>query len=197
MINEQVFRIRKNGKPYSNCLCTTPNLIENYDKAIADKTQTWICHHRLETYTSDGERRFIDIRPEELIALDMYFHRPPNELIFLTKEEHNTLHSKGKKPSVESRTKMSMAAKSVKHTQEWNKKVGESQKKYWYNVSSEEREKRAKTDSEAQKKWWDEHPEAKVKSEETRRRMSEAAKKREAAKRLAKARTQTQENCEE
>lgn len=55
MINEQVFRIRKNGKPYSNCLCTTPNLIENYDKAIADKTQTWICHHRLETYTSDGE----------------------------------------------------------------------------------------------------------------------------------------------
>lgn len=85
MINEQVFRIRKNGKPYSNCLCTTPNLIENYDKAIADKTQTWICHHRLETYTSDGERRFIDIRPEELIALDMYFHRPPNELIFLTK----------------------------------------------------------------------------------------------------------------
>lgn len=137
MINEQVFRIRKNGKPYSNCLCTTPNLIENYDKAIADKTQTWICHHRLETYTSDGERRFIDIRPEELIALDMYFHRPPNELIFLTKEEHNTLHSKGKHSSVESRTKMSMAAKSVKHTQEWNKKVGESQKKYWDNVSSE------------------------------------------------------------
>lgn len=197
MINEQVFRIRKNGKPYSNCLCTTPNLIENYDKAIADKTQTWICHHRLETYTSDGERRFIDIRPEELIALDMYFHRPPNELIFLTKEEHNTLHSKGKHPSVESRTKMSMAAKSVKHTQEWNKKVGESQKKYWDNVSSEEREKRAKTYSEAQKKWWAEHHEAKVKSEETRYRMSEAAKKRETAKRLAKARTQTQENCEE
>lgn len=28
--------------------------IENYDKAIADTTQTWICHHRLEL-TLDGE----------------------------------------------------------------------------------------------------------------------------------------------
>ena len=27
--------------------CEDPSLIENYDLAIADTTQTWICHHIL------------------------------------------------------------------------------------------------------------------------------------------------------
>ena len=31
------------------------SLIENYDKAINDKTQTWDCHHRKESqYSADG-----------------------------------------------------------------------------------------------------------------------------------------------
>ena len=32
-----------------------PSLIENYDLAIADETQTWECHHRLEIQ-EDGTR---------------------------------------------------------------------------------------------------------------------------------------------
>ena len=31
-------------------LCITPELIENYDLAIADTNNMWICHHRLETH---------------------------------------------------------------------------------------------------------------------------------------------------
>ena len=194
--------------------CYELDKIENYELAKSENFIGWVLHHRLETHFSNGELRpkHCNITVKELKSLDMYYNRPANELIFMRKSEHRKLHclldsnfkpqfgnqhTKGFHPSAESRAKMSKAAKNVVHTQEWNKKVGESQKKYWDNVSSEERANRAKIDSEAQKKWWAEHPEAKVKSEETRRRMSEAAKKREAAKRLAKARTQTQENCEE
>ncbi len=79
-------------------LCTTPELIENYEQAVADTTQVWECHHRLQTHTSDGERRLVDITAKELKALDMYYNRPAEELIFLTKEEHGSLHHKGKTP---------------------------------------------------------------------------------------------------
>ena len=44
MINEQGFRTKKNGEPYWNCLCKKPELIENYDKVIADKKHIWVCH---------------------------------------------------------------------------------------------------------------------------------------------------------
>ena len=66
--------------------------IENYDKAIADTTQTWHCHHRLELTL---EREFAHSK-EELKRLGMYYHRPYFELIFLTNSEHNRLHHKGK-----------------------------------------------------------------------------------------------------
>ena len=32
--------------------------IENYDKAIADTTQMWICHHRLEI---QGDKKYTSI----------------------------------------------------------------------------------------------------------------------------------------
>lgn len=96
MINERCFRTKENDEPNHICYCTKPELIENYDKAVADTTRMWDCHHRLETHTSDGERRPTDITRKELIALDMYYNRPPEELIFITKEDHLSLHHKGK-----------------------------------------------------------------------------------------------------
>ena len=83
MINKHVFRIRRDGEPYSQCFCTKPELIENYDKAIADKTQVWECHHRREEFYSY----------KELIERGEYFDRPPEELIFLTKSEHHKIDS--------------------------------------------------------------------------------------------------------
>ena len=58
------------------------SLIENYNKAISDKTCWYICHHRRETiYTAD-----------ELIEIGEYYHRPACELILLTRAEHGAVH---------------------------------------------------------------------------------------------------------
>lgn len=76
--------------------------IENYDKAIADTTQTWECHHRLEL-TLEGE--FAHSK-EELNLLGMYYHRPYFELIFLTHSEHTRLHHKGYNLSAQTKRKM-------------------------------------------------------------------------------------------
>lgn len=111
MINKLCFRIKKNGNPYCDCYCTKPELIENYDKAVEDLMQTWDCHHRLETHTSDGERRPIDLTIKELIALGMYYNRPPEELIFITKIEHISLHKKGKRLSDEAKRTLSKELK--------------------------------------------------------------------------------------
>lgn len=61
------------------------SLIENYDKAIADTTQTWFCHHRRETIFT----------LKELMEIGEYYNRPAAELIFLTPSEHSSLHNKG------------------------------------------------------------------------------------------------------
>ena len=104
--------------------CIDVENIENYEIAV-NSEEVWNCHHRLETHTSDGERRLVDITKEELIALNMYYNRPAEELIFLTTKEHNSLHHKGKvawnkgKPlSEETKRKMSAA---LKGRPAWNK----------------------------------------------------------------------------
>lgn len=100
--------------------CKNLEEVENYDIAVNDKSQTWECHHRLETHTSDGERRLVNLSKQELIALDMYYYRPAEELIFLTAAEHRHLHHKGKKLqpfSEEHRRKMSEAKKGKKHSE--------------------------------------------------------------------------------
>ena len=107
------------------------SLIENYDKAIADDTQTWQCHHRRETIYS----------AKELIDIGEYYNRPACELIFLTPNEHHKLHTLGKHHSTETRQKMSEANKGEnnywfgKHlSEETLKKLSEAGKgKHWYN----------------------------------------------------------------
>jgi len=113
MINEARFRLKKNGEPGSKCYCRHPELIENYDLAISDKTQTWEVHHRKEEFYSQ----------EELKERGEYFDVSPEELIFLTKSEHTKIDSrckriseacKGKKQSEESKRKSSEALKNRK-----------------------------------------------------------------------------------
>lgn len=70
--------------------CDAISKIENYDKAIADTTQTWHLHHRLEL-TLDGE---FASSSADLKLHDMYYDRPYYELIFLTPSEHIRLHMK-------------------------------------------------------------------------------------------------------
>lgn len=71
MIRKNLERICKNYKD-----------IENYNKAVADTKQLWICHHRRENiYTKD-----------ELLEIGEYYHRPAEELIFVTVSYHKWLH---------------------------------------------------------------------------------------------------------
>ena len=131
--------------------CKDYQNIENYEKAKADNFKNWEVHHRLETHNSDGERRLVDITADELKALDMYYNRPADELIFLTRSEHNSLHKKGKHHSEEARRKMAESAKGKKmseeskkknseahtgkkHSEESKKKIRSTMKKlHWYN----------------------------------------------------------------
>lgn len=102
--------IRKNIEMY----CKDYTKIENYEIAL-NREEIFIIHHRLETHNSDGERRLIDLSKKELIALDMYYHRPAEELIFLTRSEHQNIHHKGKH-----------------HSEKWKKKFSEFWKgKHW------------------------------------------------------------------
>ena len=135
MISEEQFRTKKNGTPYKSCYCRQPELIENYSKAIADKSEIWACHHRLETHNSDGERRLVDILGTELIALGLYYDRPPEELIFLTQSEHMRLHRIGKPGAMkdkhhsdETKRKMSESHKGKPKSEEHKRKLSEAHK---------------------------------------------------------------------
>ncbi len=64
--------------------CEDISLIENYEKAVNDSTQMWVCHHRNEI-TMNARRSTLKKR-------GMYYNRPASELIFLTNSEHSTLH---------------------------------------------------------------------------------------------------------
>ena len=94
------------------------SLIENYDKAIADTTQVWHCHHRRETIFSR----------KDLIEIDEYYNRPACELIFLTKSEHMRLHHLDKQLSAETRKKMSEANKGKHLAEETRQKLSEAMK---------------------------------------------------------------------
>lgn len=64
--------------------CMEFEKIENYEKAKEDNFKGWHCHHKLES----------DYSREELIKAELYYNRPPEELIFLTNREHTFLHNK-------------------------------------------------------------------------------------------------------
>lgn len=97
------------------------SLIENYDKAIADNTQIWVCHHRLEL-TLDGE--FANSK-EDLIRYGMYYKRPYFELIWLPDSEHRRMHFVKKALSSVTRKKMSDCQMGVNNSMHgktpWNK----------------------------------------------------------------------------
>ena len=96
--------------------------IENYNLAIADKTQTWDLHHRLEL-TLDGEFALTAV---QLKMHDMYYNRPYYELIFLTHAEHRRLHNLAQ--SSEARRKMSEAHKGRTFSEEHRRKLSEAHK---------------------------------------------------------------------
>lgn len=82
-----------------------PSLIENYDIAVADDNVTWECHHRAEilpcgTYSQMDLRKF-----------GLFKKRPACELIFLTPEEHMSIHSSNRKESTLKKMSTSMTGR--------------------------------------------------------------------------------------
>lgn len=142
------------------------SLIENYDKAIADKTQVWQCHHRRETIYS----------VKDLQDIGEYYNRPACELIFLTPVDHRRLHNlgkpsgmKGKQHSAETRKKMSEAHKGRTFSEETRKKLSEAHKGKHH--SAETRKKISEANKGENHTMFGKHH-----SEETRKKMSEANK---------------------
>lgn len=115
-------------RKYHELYCDNIRNVENYEAAKKDNFVGWQCHHRLETHTSDGERRLVDISPKELITLDMYYHRPTNELIFMTTAEHSRLHKEGKHRSEEAKRKMSETRKGKHFSEEHKRKMSAAMK---------------------------------------------------------------------
>lgn len=119
MINEK--QVRK--------YCYEPEKIENYSNAVADKNETWDCHHRLETIMNCGRK--------ELKTQGCYYDRPAHELIFLSHGEHRRLHNRGnnyslgKKRSEETKKKMSEAKMGLKFSEEHKRKLSEARKLDW------------------------------------------------------------------
>ena len=128
-------------KSYYEYYCDNIENIENFENAKKDDFKGWECHHRLETHTSDGERRLVDISTKELVALDMYYHRPSAELIFLTTAEHIRLHREGKHLSEEMKKKLSAANKGKHHSAETKAKMSAVKKGKKLGPMSEEHRK--------------------------------------------------------
>lgn len=64
-------------------------LIDNYEHAKADNFKGWCIHHRLELHPDYSLRYYKD----SLIKLNIYLHRPPNELVWMKRNEHARIHS--------------------------------------------------------------------------------------------------------
>jgi hypothetical protein len=167
-----ITRTLKNLEKY----CTDYKKIENYEEAVKSPLR-YDLHHRLEI--DEMQTR------SDLIFLHLYFHRPPEELVFLEHGEHMRLHKanlseetrqiisealKGKHCSQDTRQKISEALKGKHCSQDTRRKISENNSRYWkgQHRSAETRQKIA----EGMKgKHW--HLSA-----ETRKRISEARKGR-------------------
>lgn len=100
------------SEKYANSYCSEDiSNIENYELAIADDSQCWDLHHRMEIHED-----YINTR-EELKLMNIYYDRPASELIFIPHSEHISMHCKqrtgsrnpcyGRKQSEEARKKIS------------------------------------------------------------------------------------------
>lgn len=108
------------------------SLIENYQLALNDNTQTWHCHHKDEVKTlPSGIKVYRSV--EELIENDRYYNCPANELIFLTNADHNKIHCCDKSHTTNHNNAISNGMKGHKCSDECRKKMAEARRLYWQN----------------------------------------------------------------
>lgn len=117
-------------------ICKDIEHVENYWKAKADDFHGWVLHHKY------GVNRTV----QRMIELGLYYDREPEELIYVTRGEHNKIHKRclGKRFSIETKNKMrqSHLGKHI-HSEEHKKELSERLKTdnpskkfighHWYN----------------------------------------------------------------
>lgn len=111
--------------------------IENYDLAAADTTQTWCLHHRDEIRVLPSGMKVYRSK-QELIENGRYFNCPANELIFLTRSEHQRLHMIGKTLSIEHSNKLKASWKGKHHSAEVRQKLSVAVKANWERRKAKE-----------------------------------------------------------
>ena len=141
--------------------------IENYDKAIADTSQTWVIHHRLEL-TLDGE---FALTPEQLKMHDMYYSRPYYELIFLTRTDHIKLHNSSRTLTTDIKSKISKSLTGKSLSEEHRRKIAES-------LKGDNNPFYGKHHSVDTRRKWSEIRKGRTLSEEHRRKIAESLKGR-------------------
>ena len=139
-------------------------LIKNYEQAITDESQIWDCHHINElTFTR-----------QELIKQNMYYHRPANELVFLTRSEHKKAHLTVCAGADEQKRKLSESLKGRKLSDEHRRNISESHK----GQTPWNKGRKLEPLSDEHKRKISEYRKGRKHSDETKRKMSEASKRR-------------------
>ena len=112
--------IRKDVKIYC---CEDISKIENYKQALNAKT-TWDVHHKREITENKTSQQLIDE--------SLYFNRPANELIFLSRKEHIRIHREHNLHALDNWIKAgSDATRNVSKTEDHKQKLSESLKEYF------------------------------------------------------------------
>lgn len=151
--------------------------IQNYEVALADTSQTWHCHHRLEThkYKDRSRKEWIErdesIPSQELKALGLYYDRPAEELIFMTKSDHSSLHHRGMKVSEETKRKIGQGNKGKVRSEELKKQLSDRLKGRRFTEDHKQKISEANKGKPS-------HMKGKCLSDDHKRKISEAAKRR-------------------
>ena len=98
--------------------CTDYTKIENYESALKSPLR-YDLHHRREISENKSA--------SDLIDENLYYHRPPEELIFIEAREHRILHKANL--SAETRQKLSEALKGDKNPMFGKPKSAETRQK--------------------------------------------------------------------
>lgn len=114
-----------NEKKAKRFCCESISLIQNYDKAVADKEQVWHCHHRLEI-TESGEINSM----QELKDRGLYYGRPASELVFMTEHDHRSMH--GRNMSEKTLGLLSNQGRGRTHTEETKRRISETKKNHYH-----------------------------------------------------------------
>jgi hypothetical protein len=141
MINKNIKILEKYCSDYKN--------IENYEEALTSPLR-YDLHHRLEI--SDHKSR------KDLTEENLYYNRPPEELIFLEHGEHISLH----KANLSEETRQKISENNCRY---WKGKLGPNRGKHCSGET-----KRKMSDAKKGEKCY---MYGKPKSGETRRKMSE------------------------